>query len=139
MDLGLPDYFVDRFVCFGECGQMLRPNGILTSMILACGVTTAAFAEPVDYDFQVRGIVRALPSTPKEPRELLVKHEPIPDYRDSSGKVVGMNGMTMPFYLDSKIALDGVSLGDSVVLDVQVRTKPVFSERVVALRKPPKT
>jgi Cu/Ag efflux protein CusF len=67
--------------------------------------------------------------------EILVKHQEIPEYRDESGKVVGMMAMTMPFYLAPGLALDGIALGDRVELQVEQHLKPEFSEKVVEIKK----
>lgn len=97
--------------------------------------TATLRAEAVDYEFKVKGVVKVLPKTEKEPREILVKHEAIPEYRDSDGAVVGMAAMTMPFYLAPSVKLDGIAVGDPVEMNVEVRTKPAFKERVIALEK----
>ena len=95
--------------------------------------------------FTVSGVVKALPGNGLAGNEILVKHEEIPDYRDSSGKVVGMMPMTMPFYLspqaslvDNKAAaikVDDIHVGDRVELEVEQRFAPKFEEQVVTLKK----
>jgi hypothetical protein len=87
------------------------------------------------YTLHVRGVVKALPGPGFAPNEILVKHEPIPDYRDESGKIVGMMAMTMPFYLEKTVSLKDISVGDSVELVVEQRIKPSFSDKVVSIKK----
>jgi Cu/Ag efflux protein CusF len=95
--------------------------------------------------FKVAGVIKALPGKGLAANEILVKHAEISDYRDSSGKVVGMMAMTMPFYLApqaalvdsnaSTIALHDLSIGDKVELEVEQRFVPKFEEQVVTLTK----
>jgi Cu/Ag efflux protein CusF len=100
-----------------------------------CGSSAIVWAEQV-YSFTVKGVVKRLPQGQANgQRELLVKHEEIPEYRDRSGKVVGMMAMTMPFYLSQTLSLEGVAVGDAVELTVEQRIEPRFNEEVVALRK----
>jgi Cu/Ag efflux protein CusF len=89
------------------------------------------------YTLHVKGVVKALPGPGLASNEILVKHEPIPDYRDESGKVVGMMAMTMPFYLEGSVSLKGISVGDSIELVVEQRIKPSFTDKVVAIKKSP--
>ena len=110
------------------------------ALLLTLGValpSRVAYADQV-YSFTVKGVVKRLPQGQQGgQRELLVKHEEIPEYRDRSGKVVGMMAMTMPFYLAQTLSLEGVAVGDTVELTVQQRIEPRFVEEVVALRKLP--
>lgn len=62
--------------------------------------------------YTLRGQVVALPAGPGQP--LLLRHEPVDDFADASGKVVGMDSMTMPFPLAAGVSLDGVAQGDKV-------------------------
>lgn len=96
--------------------------------------STIAHADEA-YSFKVNGVVRALPGQGLAKDEILVKHEEIPDYRDQSGKVVGMMAMTMPFYLAPGVPLEGISVGDRIELRVEQHLKPDFSEKVVELTK----
>ena len=98
------------------------------------GMASGAYAEDV-YSFTVRGVVQALPGAGRAPNELLVKHEPIPDYRDSSGEVVGMAAMTMPFYLGEGVAVNDLKVNDPVELTVEQRIRPKYSEKVVRVTK----
>ena len=102
-------------------------------MALALAVGPAA-AQDV-FTFKVRGTVRALPGHGRAANEILVKHEEIPDYRDSSGAVVGMMAMTMPFYTAPELSLKGIAEGDSVEMVVEQRLKPKYTEQVVSISK----
>lgn len=93
-----------------------------------------AFAEDA-YTFTVHGVVKALPGKGLAQNEILVKHEAIPEYRDESGKVVGMMAMTMPFYLRDVASLKDLQVGDRVDLVVEQQLKPTFSEQVISVEK----
>jgi len=103
------------------------------SLVLLCSNVYAG--EEGVYSLQVRGVVKALPGPGIAANEILVKHEPIPDYRDESGNVVGMMAMTMPFYLAKSVSLDGIAVGDVVEMVVEQRIKPKFSDSVVAIKE----
>ena len=48
--------------------------------------------------------------------QLLVRHEAIDDFVDSSGKVVGMDAMVMPFDVSPPLSASGLSAGDKVAI-----------------------
>jgi hypothetical protein len=104
------------------------------AILLMALSATIAYADEA-YTFKVKGVVRGLPGQGLAKDEILVKHQEIPEYRDESGKVVGMMAMTMPFYLAPGLALDGIALGDRVELQVEQHLKPEFSEKVVEIKK----
>jgi Cu/Ag efflux protein CusF len=87
------------------------------------------------FTYTVQGVVRAMPGNGRAKNELLVKHEPIPQYRDRAGNIVGMKAMTMPFYLADSVSLHDIHVGDSVTMTVKQRLKPEFWERVVSISK----
>ena len=100
--------------------------------MLSC-VSVASAQET--YSYTVKGVVRALPGNGLAANEILVKHEPIPEYRDETGAVVGMMAMTMPFYLSESLSAKDLRVGDSVEMVVEQRIKPKFEEKVVSLNK----
>lgn len=104
--------------------------GLLMTLI----TLTSARAQNV-FVYQVTGVVRAMPGNGRASNELLVKHAPIPQYRDRGGNIVGMKAMTMPFYLADDVSLEGVNVGDSIAMTVKQRLKPDFWERVIEIRK----
>ena len=61
--------------------------------------------------YTVRGEVVRLPGSD---REMLIRHEAIPDFVDHQGKTVGMDSMTMPFPVDPSVSLAGIEAGDKV-------------------------
>lgn len=104
---------------------------------LIVSLTALAVAADHVYTFRVKGVVKGLPGRGLAANEILVKHEPIPEYRDDTGKVVGMMAMTMPFYLKDVAAVEGLAVGDSVELVVEQQMKPRFSDTVVSVKKLP--
>jgi Cu/Ag efflux protein CusF len=64
--------------------------------------------------YTVRGEVVRLPDPAGPSSELLVRHEAIDDFSDSSGKVVGMPSMVMPFRAGSPALVQGLSVGDKI-------------------------
>lgn len=109
-----------------------------SALVCAVGVqavsVTASFCDE-SFRYSVVGTVKALPGGPRASNEILVKHQEIPDYRDSSGKVVGMMAMTMPFYLSPKVSVSDIKVGDAVTMVVEQRLTPRFTEEVVEIKR----
>lgn len=114
--------------------HMTMMRSILVALVAACAVSTSALADTAYY-YTVKGIIKGMPGDGLAKNEMLVKHQPIPDYRDDSGAIIGMMAMTMPFYLKEGLSLDGIKAGDSVELKVEQHLQPKFTEEVVALKK----
>lgn len=111
---------------------------VLALSPIAC---TGPAAEPVGpaETYAMRGeIVRFAP--PGE-REIAIRHEAVPDFRDASGKVVGMEAMTMPFTLAAdlpKEALSGLAPGDRIAFTLEMRWQdPREIARVTRIEKLP--
>jgi hypothetical protein len=82
----------------------------------------AAPAAPTDTAdvYEVRGQLVELPD-PEDPlSSFIVHHEAIDDFRNMEGEIQGMDSMTMPFPLADDVSLEGVSVGDRVVMDLVV-------------------
>ncbi len=107
---------------------------LLLAFIALIPVQVTQATEEV-YSYSVTGVVKGLPGNGRAANEIIVKHDPIPNYRDEAGNVVGMAAMTMPFYLSSQASVEGIHVGDAVELTVEQRLKPKFSEAVVSVRK----
>ena len=105
----------------------------LASAFVACAPQEKAPAAPAQR-YEVRGEIVGLPSVGS--REVMMKHEAIPGFRDDTGKVVGMEGMTMPFTLGEGVSTDGFAAGDPVQFTLEVdwtsKRDPV---RIVKLEK----
>lgn len=104
----------------------------LALALITCAST--AIAQQV-YSYTVTGIVRALPGNGRAANEILVKHDPIPNYRDEAGNVVGMMAMTMPFYLSDSTSAADLKVGDTIEMVVEQQLKPSFTEKVVSIKK----
>jgi hypothetical protein len=76
-------------------------------------VKPAAPARPPDL-YTLRGEIVRLPAPGAERRELSIRHEPIPEFKDEAGAVVGMNAMVMPFRVPPEVPLDGLETGDKI-------------------------
>jgi Cu/Ag efflux protein CusF len=85
--------------------------------------------------YTVRGEITHL-ATAREPRRVTLRHEPIGDFKNESGAVVGMPSMVMPFELAPDVALDAVRVGDKVEVRFAVSWAP-SSLKVEELRKLP--
>jgi Cu/Ag efflux protein CusF len=64
--------------------------------------------------YTVRGEVVRIAPPGARGVELSIRHEPIPDFTDRSGAVVGMTAMVMPFPVAQGVPLAGVEPGDKV-------------------------
>ncbi len=87
--------------------------------------------------YTVRAEVVALPPRPGDP--LMLRHEPIPDFVDRSGAVVGMRAMVMPFPVSAEVPLAGLAPGDKIrfTLSVDWAQGRYLVERIERL--PPET
>lgn len=74
---------------------------------------------PADATYTVRAEIVRLPAAPDG--ELYLRHESIPDFRDSKGETVGMASMTMPFGAPAELDLTGLAAGDRVEATFEVR------------------
>ena len=88
--------------------------------------------------YEMRGVVRTLPAGPGE--EIWIRHEPLPEFVDLSGRQVGMPAMTMSFALATGIDLGGIEPGQKVELTLEVAWERSPPARIVALKPlPPDT
>jgi len=77
-------------------------------------------ARTPDATYTVRGEVETLPTAGDKRTEFRVHHEAIDDFKNSSGKVVGMNAMTMDFPPAKGVDLSNLKKGDKVSLTFSV-------------------
>ena len=105
------------------------------SIAFAIAACAGEAAPPPDGRHTVRGEIVKLPAVPGS--EMFLRHESIPDFRDRSGKLVGMFSMTMPFAVGPDVELDGFEVGDRVEFDFEVRwnaaTRPLLVTRLAPL------
>jgi hypothetical protein len=101
--------------------------GVLTTLVAVgknCGesprkeVLRPASTIPVR-SYTTRGIIEAMPAKDRPGTQFIVQHEEIPDFMGSDGRI-GMKKMAMPFPLGEGVTLDGLGVGDHVVIDFTV-------------------
>ena len=89
--------------------------------------------------YTVRGIVQQVPAANEPGSSLMVKHEPIHNYK-RRGEVVGMDSMVMPFPPAADLSLEGIKPGDKVRLTFEQTTGNGPSLETTAIEKlPPDT
>lgn len=84
-------------------------------------------------EYTVTGDVVRLPAEGQ--REIIIKHDKIIDYRDSTGNVVGMNAMTMPFWLSDPALAKNLKPGDRVQFTLKSQWHPMPSEQITAIHR----
>lgn len=92
---------------------------LVVALAVACGGEQRAPAPGPDATYAVRGEIVRLPA--EGSREIWIRHEPIPDFRNVSGEVVGMDSMTMPFTLATGESLEGLAVGARVEFRLEMR------------------
>ncbi len=109
----------------------------LVVAIAAAGCSPQGRAPTVAVEsYSMRGEIVRLP--PPGTREIAVRHEAVPDFRDESGKVVGMGAMTMPFTLAPEVSLSGLAPGDRISFTLEMRWKETRDiARIAGLEKLP--
>ena len=97
--------------------------------------TAAAVSDAQAY--VVRGEVISVPQADKPGTEFIVKHEPVDNFRNASGQIVGMSTMGMPFTPGKDVLLDGIKPGDKIEMRWVMQWKPEAKEYVESVRKLP--
>jgi Cu/Ag efflux protein CusF len=95
--------------------------------LASCTRSTNKNASMVDDDLVVHayvsvGEIVTLPEAPtkgsaeeaKSARFMKIRHEPIPDFKNRKGKVVGMGAMAMSFEIPEGVSVAEFSVGDKV-------------------------
>ncbi len=93
--------------------------GLLSLLAAACGPQTPPAPLAADGTYRVRGEIARLPAAGG--REVYIRHEAIPEFRDEQGATVGMDSMTMPFPAAAGVALDGLAVGARGTFTFEVR------------------
>ena len=105
-------------------------------LFISLGLVSATNARAdTAYFYTVKGILKGMPGDGRAANEILVKHQPIPGYRDETGEITGMMAMTMPFYLSDAVSVASLRAGDAVELKIEQHLAPKFSELVVEIKK----
>jgi Cu/Ag efflux protein CusF len=119
----------------GGGGEPAQPAGEGTDSASSQGADSAA--SPGADVYTVRGEITQLPAPDREGSELMVRHEPMPEFKNAKGEVVGMGAMTMPFPLAEGVSLEGLSVGDEVSLTFEVQFEPSTSFQTTQITKLP--
>ncbi len=88
----------------------------------------------LEHIYSVKGIIKKLPPS-LDSRTLFIRHDPIPNYVDETGKAVGMSSMTMPFEVSRDVSLEGLNIGDSIEFTWVSRWEPKPFDQIVAIKK----
>lgn len=83
-----------------------------------------------------RGVITELPDAKRVGNpDLMIQHERISDFKDSSGKVVGMNSMIMDFPLAPGLSIAGLAKGDKVEVVMEVDWSQLPPHRAASIKK----
>ncbi len=118
------------------CKKPAPPAGKQASTPSNAAAPAPATPEP-DAVYIIRGKVAQIPDPKNPTTEFRVHHEPIPDFKNSEGKVVGMREMEMPFPVSDAKLLEGIQEGDLVEITFADWYKPIRSYKVTKLVKLP--
>lgn len=95
---------------------------------------STGFANPDRYT--TRGVIAELPDAKRVGNpDLMIQHERIADFKDSSGKIVGMNSMIMDFPLAPGVSLTGLAKGDKVEVVMEVDWSQLPPHRAASIKK----
>ncbi len=90
------------------------------SLVLILGLACAEpDPAPPDQSYTLNGEIYQLPEASSN--EIYIRHEAIPHFVSSEGKVVGMKAMTMPFAMDPSLSLEGMEPETPVTFHLEVR------------------
>lgn len=119
-------------------GNILRPFLLLLLLpLLAAGCAGPAEEKDSGRIYTVRGRVQQLPA---QGGGLYLTHEAIDDWVGRSGKVEGMDTMTMPFPVAKGVSLKGIAPDDIVEAQIHVDWEADLAVQITAIRKlPPDT
>jgi hypothetical protein len=105
--------------------------------VLPAGCGPRAVTPCAGRGYTLRGQVVAMMPRGGGPRLITLRHEPVDDFADRQGKVVGMDSMTMPFPVARGVPLTAVAPGDTVAVTLCVDWQADPELAVTALRKLP--
>lgn len=75
---------------------------------------------PPSATYVVRGKVAQIPVPGRPQTSFQVHHEAIDDFKDHTGKVIGMNAMVMEFPLEPGVSIKDLAIGDAIELEFAV-------------------
>ena len=117
-------------------GKILRSILLLALFpLLAAGCGGQAEKRTTGHTYTVRARVQQLPS---QGSGLYLEHEAIDNYVARSGKVEGMDSMTMPFPVGKGVSLEGIQPGDIVEVQLHIDWEADQPVEITALRELPR-
>jgi Cu/Ag efflux protein CusF len=131
--------------CSTHGGRPARPALVVLTIALAAiapgcrdggGSRSGDGAAANPRRYTVRGEIVRLPAPSGGARQVAIRHEPIDDFVNEAGAVVGMDSMVMQFDVAPAVALDEVRLGDKVEVRLAVAWSPPLL-RIEELRELP--
>ncbi len=87
--------------------------------------------------YTTRAIIDTLPEQGKLASELQLHHEPIPEFKDKTGKIVGMSEMVMGFEPAAGVSLAGLKPGDAVKIEFAVWGSSPMGYRLTKIERLP--
>lgn len=105
--------------------------------LASCGEAPKGAVPPGADVYHTRGVVERLPQPDGPDRSIYIRHEPIPEYRDETGAVVGMGSMTMPFPLARGVSIADLAPGDPVAFTFAVTWQPRSGYEITEIRELP--
>jgi Cu/Ag efflux protein CusF len=110
-------------------GNVLRPFLLLALLpLLAAGCGGKGGEKASGNTYTVRARIAQLPT---QDDSLYLEHEPIDNYVARSGRVEGMDSMTMPFPVAKDVSLEGIQPND--IVEVQLHIDWDAEERQVEI------
>ncbi len=83
-------------------------------------------------EYVVRARIERLPEPGRPGGVMVAYHEPIDEFADVDGRVVGMNSMAMDFPLAPGVSAEGLRVGDVVELRFRTWPERIGSTRVLS-------
>lgn len=117
-------------------GRILRSILLLALFpLLAAGCGGQAEQRTSGHTYTVRARVQQLPS---QGSGLYLEHEAIDNYVARSGKVEGMDSMTMPFPVGKGVSLEGIQPDDIVEVQLHIDWEADLPVEITGLRELPR-
>ena len=85
-----------------------------------------------EHTYQTKGTIRS--SLKGDPKMMRVEHDPIPQFKNAQGQVVGMKSMTMPFQINPEISLNDLQAGDRIEFTFKVEWSPHQKIEIINLK-----
>jgi Cu/Ag efflux protein CusF len=118
-------------------GTILRPFLLFTLLpLLAAGCAGRTEENATGHTYTVKGRVRQVPA--QGSGDFYLEHEAIDNYVARSGKVEGMDSMTMPFPVGENVSLEGIQPDDIVEVQLHIDWEADRPVEITAIRELPR-